>query len=74
MSETLNLANAVASTKGEKGRVTNIKFFLGEDREISQVDLLKEAVKCLHQFDSGLAQEKKLIDSHIQTTNISQFI
>jgi hypothetical protein len=61
----------LSSSKDGNFELLNVKFFLGDSRNISQDDLLKEAAKGVHMVKSGASQKVEHLDNHLAKTPLS---
>lgn len=60
---------------GEEGsRISNVKFFLGDLKYITQEKIYKQAAKALTQFKLGAPRLNKSGDSDITRVHIDQFL
>lgn len=71
MSEFDRLSN-LAFREGEK--VVNIKFFMGDEREVAHEDMCKEAANALRQISLGASKKLESIDGHLPVTNLTEFL
>ena len=54
--------------------LTNVKFFLGSDRNITQEDLFRESANAMRQVALGAVKAVACIDSDIPLVSITKFL
>lgn len=73
MTEKERLLGTLFSEK-EGRSVTNVKFFLGDDRNVSEEELCREANIALEQERMGLAVPKPSLDAGLPRATVAKFL
>ena len=67
------LAKELSSAR-DNHELVNVKFFLGDERNITQEQLAEEALKGLSQIKFGTTQKVQSVDSDIHKLTIEEFL
>lgn len=72
MSEKERMLNALFPAKGEGA--TNVKFFLGDDRNVTEEELAREFNQALEQEKLKTAKRSDTLDKNIARARVADFI
>jgi hypothetical protein len=72
--EKKRMLNALFPGRDGEADVTNVKFFLGDDRNISEEDLCREFSQALEQERIGVAKRSTTVDGSLERVTIDRFL
>lgn len=67
------LAKELSAIRGNS-KLIDVKFFLGDDRNIAQEKLVEEAANGFAQIRFGNADEVELVDNNVHKLTVEQFL
>jgi hypothetical protein len=74
MSKSVDRLTKELSSMKDNHELKDIKFFLGDDRNIAQKELVDEAANGLSQIRFGNSEEVKCVDNKVNKLTVEQFI